>query len=58
VVRNPDGSLKLRHVGFLGAVPPEVKGLRDVKFAEAGFQTFEFSEEEEMNEDEMNRTFG
>lgn len=29
---NPDGSL--RHVGFLGAVPPAVKGLGEVSFSE------------------------
>lgn len=40
---NPDGSL--RHVGFLGAVPPAVKGLADIKFS-AGEEilSFEFSE--------------
>ena len=26
----------LRHVGFLGAMPPEVKGLRDVQFKDGG----------------------
>jgi len=39
----PDGSL--RHVGFLGAVPPAIKGLRDVQFAEGEASTFEFGEE-------------
>lgn len=36
----------LRHVGFLGAQPPAVKGLRAVEFAEAdeGVVTVEFSE--------------
>lgn len=29
------GTLYLRHVGFLGAQPPAVKGLRDVSFGEA-----------------------
>ncbi len=38
----PDGTL--RHVGFLGAVPPAVKGLPDVAFAEANAMTFEFSD--------------
>ncbi|RJX20298.1 MAG: peptidase [Desulfobulbus sp.] len=37
----PDG--RLRHVGFLGAMPPAVKGLADLKF-EAGEQYIEFSE--------------
>ncbi len=32
---NPkQGSLYLRHVGFLGAMPPAVKGLRNPEFAE------------------------
>jgi hypothetical protein len=39
----PDGSL--RHVGFLGATPPAVKGLKDVAFAEGEARTFEFGEE-------------
>ena len=30
----PDG--RLRHVGFLGAAPPAVKGLADMEFAEKG----------------------
>jgi len=38
----PDGSL--RHIGFLGAMPPAVKGLPDVAFAEADALTFEFSD--------------
>lgn len=36
----PDGSL--RHVGFLGAVPPAVKGLADLQFAEGKPVSFEF----------------
>lgn len=46
----PDGTL--RHVGFLGAQPPAVKGLKDVSFA-AGedCSQYEFSEEDvPMNE--------
>lgn len=39
----PDGTL--RHVGFLGAVPPAVKGLKDVSFAEGEATTFEFGED-------------
>lgn len=38
----PDGSL--RHIGFLGAMPPAVKGLPDVAFAEADAMTFEFAD--------------
>lgn len=41
----PDGSL--RHVGFLGAAPPAVKGLPDVAFADADAMTFEFVDEAE-----------
>ncbi len=38
-----DGTL--RHVGFLGAVPPAVKGLADIKFRTGEeFQEFEFDE--------------
>jgi hypothetical protein len=39
----PDGVL--RHVGFLGAVPPAVKGLPDMAFAEPPAAVFEFSED-------------
>ena len=35
---------RLRHVGFLGAMPPAVKGLSDVAFAEAEGLTFEFGD--------------
>lgn len=35
--------LTLRHIGFLGAMPPAVKGLADVKFSEADV-TIEFIE--------------
>jgi len=34
----------LRHVGFLGAVPPAVKGLADLKFNEGEPVSFEFSD--------------
>jgi len=37
----PDG--RLRHVGFLGAAPPAIKGLADLKF-EAGEQYIEFND--------------
>lgn len=35
---------RLRHVGWLGAVPPAVKGLADVRFAEKEALIFEFAE--------------
>jgi len=39
----PDGSL--RHVGFLGATPPAVKGLAEVAFGEGDATVFEFAED-------------
>ena len=39
------GTLYLRHVGFLGAMPPAVKGLKDVDFADdEGAVTIEFGD--------------
>lgn len=38
------GSYYLRHVGFLGAQPPAVKGLRDVNFTDAEEGTIEFAD--------------
>lgn len=38
----PDGSL--RHVAFLGAAPPAVKGLPDMAFSEEADAVFEFAE--------------
>lgn len=49
----------LRHVGFLGAQPPAVKGLREIHFNEGETLTFEsitFSEGESMDEKEMKKT--
>ena len=40
----PDGTL--RHVAFLGAMPPAVKGLADVAFAEGDATSFEFADYE------------
>jgi hypothetical protein len=43
---NPKGNgPALRHVGFLGATPPEVKGLEPINFSDADFVDIEFSEE-------------
>ncbi len=36
--------MTLRHVGFLGAMPPAVKGLADVAFSEADAVTIEFAD--------------
>jgi len=38
----PDG--RLRHVAFLGAAPPAVKGLPDMAFSEVAGATFEFAD--------------
>jgi hypothetical protein len=57
----------LRHVGFLGAVPPAVKGLPDIQFndgARAAVEiSFNFNEENSMDKQEENtqedkKTFG
>lgn len=37
------GKLHLRHIGFLGAQPPSVKGLQPIEFADGG-DTLEFDE--------------
>jgi hypothetical protein len=46
----PDGTL--RHVGFLGAAAPAVKGLKDIAFEEGaeGSATFEFEQESDAGE--------
>jgi len=38
------GTLYLRHVGFLGAMPPALKGLKDVQFNEAEQGVVEFGD--------------
>lgn len=38
------GTLYLKHVGFLGAVPPALKGLKDVAFADDDAETIEFAD--------------
>ena len=43
----PDGTLG--HVAFLGAVPPAIKGLKDIEFSEdTDSSDYDYSEEEEM----------
>lgn len=49
----PDGTL--RHVGFLGAQPPAVKGLKDIEFAGSAADTYEFADEEEAEMTEVER---
>lgn len=46
--RGEDGALRLHHVGFLGAMPPEVKGLADVQFGGHVFTEIDFNEEDVM----------
>lgn len=45
--------MTLRHIGFLGAVAPAVKGLPDVKFNDKGAAAFviEFNEDEQKKEE-------
>lgn len=43
----------LRHIGFLGAQPPAVKGLKDIQFNEGESITFDFSEGETMKDSEL-----
>jgi len=47
--------LVLRHVAFLGAMPPEVKGMAPVKFSDGDFVVIEFKEEDEMNEPQLSK---
>ena len=49
----PDGTL--RHVGFLGAQPPAVKGLKDIEFAAEAADTYEYSTAEETGMDELEK---
>lgn len=49
----PDGTL--RHVGFLGAQPPAVKGLKDIEFASEEADTYEYSTAEEPRMDELEK---
>jgi hypothetical protein len=47
------GVFYLRHIGFLGAQPPAIKGLPEPSFAaSADFITIDFSEESSMTEEE------
>lgn len=41
--------ITVRHVGLLGAVPPAVPGLKDVKFSEGEFLTIELSSKQEAS---------
>ncbi|HYX72430.1 MAG TPA: hypothetical protein VE732_06650 [Nitrososphaera sp.] len=50
----------LRHVGFLGAQPPAVKGLREIHFAEGEAITFDttFNEGDGMDDEKVKKTVG
>ncbi len=43
----------LRHVGFLGAQPPEIKGLADIKFEQADAKAIEIEFSETQEDTEM-----
>ncbi len=52
--------LSLRHVGFLGATPPAVKGLRNIQFSEGesvAFESINFSEDETMFDEKAQEGF-
>lgn len=58
----PDGTL--RHLGFLGAMPPAVKGLANIKFAKGGnfmsleFESFAATEEEKNAQQKRSKKYG
>lgn len=49
--------LTLRHVGFLGAMPPAVKGLPDAQFAAGTFSEVSLQPEEETMDEKMKAFF-
>lgn len=51
----PDGSL--RHIGFLGAMPPAVKGLADIAFNDDGGLIIEFEEQNNGKEERHMKFF-
>jgi len=63
IYRDPKGTgPAVRHVGFLGANPPEVKGLTPVKFSDGEFVAIDFSDspagekEDEVDLKEVGKT--
>ena len=46
----------LRHVGFLGGHPPEVKGLAPIHFSESDFVAFDFPTKSDAHQEETRRT--
>jgi len=56
---NPKGKgWLLRHVAFLGAVPPEVKGLARIQFSDGEFIAIDFNEEDTVDPKELSKTVG
>jgi hypothetical protein len=53
--RGDDGKLRLRHVGYLGAMAPEVKGLADATFSGADFQVVEFNRRKLMDQKKVKK---
>ncbi len=57
IYKDPKGSgPAVRHIGFLGAAPPEVKGLAPVQFSDGDFVAIDFKEEDEMDENAVKKT--
>ena len=51
--------MTLRHIGFLGAMPPAIKGLADIKFEEKeGTLTIEFSEGDKQAQEARAKKYG
>lgn len=49
--------MTLRHIGFLGATPPAIKGLADIKFSDKKAMTIEFSDEQRAMSNEQRASF-
>jgi hypothetical protein len=48
----------LRHVAFLGSMPPEIKGLQPIHFSDGEFVAIDFKEEETVDPNEIKKTVG
>ena len=53
IQRGQDGKLRLRHVAFLGAVPPAIQGLQPAKFSSDPFETFALGEGDTMADEQQ-----
>lgn len=57
IYQDPKGSgPAVRHIGFLGATPPEVKGLAPIQFSDGDFIAIDFNEEDDVDKDEVKKT--